>query len=244
MLAKISWRVLLILISAGTVAFLTFNYLDSLQETKKIVVTSTNIPAKTIIEEDMLTTVTVEAKAADILVPNQISDSDLIVGAITREEIGEGEPVHMDSDLIVYPEDRINYLEEDGRVDMSKFIPNDKRLYTLALEPSQAVDNRLEQGDFVDIIYTGETSYEDLDEIYSRMILQYVEVYAVEYYDESQFSNLVKDGLIQHVTLMVTPQEAVALANAKAEGSLSLTLNPSEGEEVEVRSIYQSTFEQ
>src|SRR5699024_784007 len=117
-------------------------------------------------------------------------------------------------------------------VNANKFIPNDKRLYTLGLEPNNVIDNRVKKGDFVDVILTGETTSKDSEDIFSRMILQYVEVYSVEAFDESVIGDMAKDSLIQHVTLMVTPQEAVALANAKEEGKLSLALNPSEGEEV------------
>src|SRR5690625_7314906 len=106
MLSKISWRLILILISAGIIAFLTFRYLDSLQETKKIVVSTTEIPEKTIIEKDMLKTVTVEANAADTLVQDQVSDIDKVIGAITREKIDEGEPMKLDPDLIVRSEER------------------------------------------------------------------------------------------------------------------------------------------
>jgi Flp pilus assembly protein CpaB len=243
MLAKISWRLLVILVSAGAIAFLTFNYLDSLQETKKIVITSTAIPEKTVITEDMLKTVTVEAKSADTLVADQVNNTDLVVGAITRKKINEGEPVKMDADLIVFPEDRMDYLTKSGKVNLNKFIPNDKRLYTLGLEPNNAIDNRLKKSDYVDVILTGETTGKDTEETFSRMILQYVEVYSVEEFDENQISGLAKDALIQHVTLMVSPQEAVALANAKEEGKLSLALNPSEGKEVDVKMIYQSTLE-
>ncbi|HLR80821.1 MAG TPA: RcpC/CpaB family pilus assembly protein [Bacillota bacterium] len=149
----------------------------------------------------------------------------------------------MDPRMIVFPEDRLEYLTKEGKVNPGKFIPNDKRLYSLGLEPNNAIDNRIKKGDFVDVIFTGETTSEDTDETYSRMILQHVEVYSVEGFDENQVSDLAKDSLIQHVTLMVTPQEAVALANAKEEGKLSLALNPSEGEEADVKMIFQSTFE-
>lgn len=243
MLAKISWRFVVILISAGIIAFLTFNYLDSLQETKSVVITTEDIPEKTIITEEMLKTVSVEAKSADVLVSNQVDDPELVVGGITRKKLSEGEPIKMDSNLIVFPEDRMEYLTESGEVNANKFIPNDKRLYTLGLEPNNVIDNRVKKGDFVDVILTGETTSKDSEDIFSRMILQYVEVYSVEAFDESVIGDMAKDSLIQHVTLMVTPQEAVALANAKEEGKLSLALNPSEGEEVDVKMIYKSTFE-
>lgn len=243
MLAKISWRVVIILISAGAIAYLTFNYLESLQETKSIVISSATIPEKTEITEDMLKKVTVESKSADILVVEQVNDPDLVVGAITRKEIKEGEPIRMDSDLIVFPEDKMEFLTESGKVNMDMFIPNDKRLYTLGLSPDNAVDNQLKKGDFVDVIHTAETSSTESDEIFSRMILQFVEIYSVEEFDDNQLDGIGKESLTQHVTLMVTPQEAIALANAKEEGNLSLVLNPSEGEEVEVKMIYQSTLE-
>lgn len=241
MLAKISWRLILIVVSAGGIAFLTFQYLDSLQETRTIVVTDTDISEQTEIEEDMLETVTVEAQSADTLLSEEVENPEEIAGAITREDIDEGEPVRMDPDLLVLPDETAEYLEEDGSVDLSEFIPNDKRLYTVALEPDGAVDNRLEKGDHVDVIYTGESI--ENGEAFSRMIIQYSEVHEVENYDEEELGNLAKDNLIQHVTLLVSPQEAVAIANAEEEGDVSLALNPSDGEEVEVEEIFESTLE-
>lgn len=243
MLAKISWRLIIILIGAGIIALLTFNYLSSLQDTTKVVVTKTDIPDKTVITADMLETVTVETQSANALVQNQVNDADLVIGAITRQKINSGEPMKMDSDLIVFPEDRLEYLSETGEVNVDKFIPNDKRLFTLGLYPENAVDNRLQKGDFVDVILTGETASEEIDEVYARMILQHTEVYTVENFKGDQLAGMAKDGVIQHVTLIVSPQEAVALANAREKGNLSLTLNPSEGHEVDVQMIYESTFE-
>lgn len=244
MLAKISFRLLVIIIGATGIALLTYNYLSSLQETKTVVVSSTSIPEKTIITEDMLKTITVEANSVDMLLTDHVNDESLVEGAIAKKPIAEGEPIKMDPEILVYPDDQHKYVTKDGKVSLDKFIPNEKRLYTLGLIPEESVDNRLKKGDFVDVILTAETPDEVLgEEVFSRMILQYVEVHEVEKFDESQVSGLAKESLVQHVTLIVSPQEAVALATAREQGNVSLVLNPSDGEEMDVQMIYESTFQ-
>lgn len=244
MLAKVSFRLLVIVIGASAIALLTYNYLSSLQETKTVVVSSTAIPEQTIITKEMLKTVTVEANSVDLLLKNPIDDPSIVVGAITRKAIKEGEPIKMDPELLVYPEEQRRYVTKDGKVNLDKFIPNEKRLFTLGLIPEESVDNRLKKGDFVDVILTGEIPDEAQgEEVFSRMILQYIEVYDVEKFGENQVSGLAKEGLVQHVTLIVSPQEAVALATAREQGNISLALNPSDGEPMDVRMIYESTFQ-
>jgi len=244
MLAKISFRLLVIIIGASGIALLTYNYLSSLQETKTVVVSSTSIPEKTIITEEMLKTITVEANSVDMLLKSHVNDESLVEGAIAKKPIEEGEPIKMDPEFLVYPDDQHKYITKDGKVSLDKFIPNEKRLFTLGLIPEDSVDNRLKKGDFVDVILTAETPDEVLgEEVFSRMILQYVEIHDVEKFDENQVSGLAKESLVQHVTLIVSPQEAVALATAREQGNISLVLNPSDGEEMDVRMIYESTFQ-
>ncbi|MFB4159394.1 Flp pilus assembly protein CpaB [Geomicrobium sp. JSM 1781026] len=241
MLAKISWRFILILLSGGAIAFFTYQYLDSLQQTETIIVAEGDIPEQTEITEEMLTTITVEAQSADLLISDRVVEIDQIVGAITREDISEGQPMQMDPEMIVFQEQRAEFMTDDGRIDRSSFIPDEIRLYTLALEPHASVDNSLESGDYVDVLFTGEE--QETGQSYSRMIIQYAEVYEVESFDESALGNLAKDSMVQHITLMVSPQESVALANAKSAGELSLVLNSSQGEQEDVDIIYESTME-
>lgn len=244
MLTKISFRLLIIIIGAGGIALLTYNYLDSLQETKTVVVSSKTIPEQTIITEDMLETIKVEAKSAELLLKDYIDDVSLVVGAITKKAIAEGEPIQMTPEALVYPEDQHEYVSKTGKVNTDKFIPNEKRLITLGLTPEESVDNRLKKGDFVDVILTAQRPDSELgEETFSRMILQHIEIYDVEVFDENEMAGLGKEALIQHVTLIVSPQEAVALTTAREQGNISLILNPSDGEVEDVYMIYESTFQ-
>ncbi|MDQ0298875.1 Flp pilus assembly protein CpaB [Salibacterium salarium] len=241
MLGKISLRLILILGSAAGIAFLTYQYLQSLQETETLVVADTTIEEHSVIEEDMISTVEVEANAAKTLVQNSIEDPEVVKGAIAKTEISSGEPLELDPDLLVYPEDREEYLTQDGSIDSSEFIPAEKRLFTVALEPDDAVNNTLQSGDLVDVIVTLDS--EETGERFSRMLSQAIKIHDVETVDGSGES-YGKDGLIQHITLVVSPQEAIALSTAKEEGVVTLSLNPSDGgEKVEVERIYESSLE-
>ncbi|EZH65401.1 hypothetical protein DH09_17385 [Bacillaceae bacterium JMAK1] len=240
MFAKLSWRLILILGSAGLIAYLTFQYLDSLQQTTAVVVSDRTIAEQTEITEEMLTTVNVEASAVETLLPNRVQDPESVIGAITRQEIESGKPVLLDPEQIVFPEDAAEYVTASGNIDSSEFIPDEMRLYTLALSPQAAVDNSLQKGDHVDVVYTAEDGQ---GEFYSRMLIQFAEVYEVESYNEDSLADLAKDSTVQHVTLLVNPQEVVALGNAVENGSLSLALNPSNGESIDLEIIRESTLE-
>jgi Flp pilus assembly protein CpaB len=225
-----SWRILLILFSAGAIAFSVYYYLDSLQQTVKVVIAAEEIPAHTVITETMLKVVDVEINAANTLLENQTSELDMVVGSITLKNIRKNQPIEMNSELLVFPEQRQLYLRANGKVDVTYFIPKDRRLITVALQPEGSVNNTLQKGDWVDIIYSTKS---ETDSSTAKMILQQVEVFDVEslHIDEGTTN---KQGMIQHVTLLVTPQEAVVLTLAKRQGNIDLILNPWNGEEENV----------
>ncbi|WP_026701260.1 SAF domain-containing protein [Salibacterium aidingense] len=153
MAAKISIRFIIIIAGSLAIAFLVYQYLQSLEETSIVFVASSTIEANTEISTEDVEAVEVDAQSADILAADGIQSAEEVTGGFALEEIESGEVLTLDEDTIVFPEDRQLYLTAAGETDLSAFIPMDKRVITVALEPDAAVNNVLEKGDWVDVIY-------------------------------------------------------------------------------------------
>ncbi|ARK32001.1 Flp pilus assembly protein CpaB [Halalkalibacter krulwichiae] len=234
MVGKISLRIILIMFSASMVAFFTYQFLNQLQDTVTVIVAAEDIPARQTIEEHHMKEITVEANAAGMLAGNRIMSEAELVGAITLKDIQAGDVMKLDEELVIFPEAQQLYLQSNGQVDLTAFVPMDKRLVTVALKPDSAVNNILKKEDWVDVIFTGQT----LEGIpYSEMILQQVEVFELEKFT---VNDLEKENVVQHVTLLVSPQDAVALTHAKRLGEIDLILNPWNGEREEVNRVIMS----
>lgn len=239
MFLRISWRIIITVISAIAIAYSLFEYLDSLQQKTTVIVADQNIPAHTVIEAGMLREIEVELNAANALVKLPAKDMESVTGAITLEGIKAGDPISMDKKKIIFDEQRKLYLKANGKVDLTSFIPKDKRLMTIALEPDEAVDNIISLGDLVDVIVTSESK--GLTGSRSSMILKGVEVFKVEAV-KAKDNSQGKQGIIQHVTLILSPQDAVVLALAKEQSSINLILNPWSGEQEDVSPVSESNL--
>jgi pilus assembly protein CpaB len=230
MTLRVSWRIILIIISAAAIAFSVYSYLDSLQQTVTVVVASEDIPAHTDITENMLKEVEIEINSANTLLEKPVQKMENIVGGITLVKFNAGQPIEMTKEKIIFPEQRQFHLRANGEVDVTYFIPKDKRLITVALDPQGSVNNALEKGDWVDVIYSTKSKNGASS---AKMILQQIEVFEIEtlHFDDDSSG---KQGIIQHVTLLVSPQEAIALTLAKRQGNIDLILNPWNGEKEKV----------
>ncbi|WP_096439395.1 Flp pilus assembly protein CpaB [Alteribacter populi] len=234
MVGKVSWRIILILFSAIMIAFFTYQYLNSLKDTTTVFIFSKDIPVRGEITAEHIEEIEVELQAALLLAQENIQSPDEVIGGIALREIDQGEIVRLDERSMVFPEDRQMYMEASGELDLSAFVPKEKRLVTVALQPESAVDNSLKANDWVDVIYTW-TDPVSSEFVYTDTILQQIEVFNVEKLNIE--SDLGKEGIVQHVTLLVTPQEAINLTHAKRNGAIDLALNPWNGEQEEVERI-------
>ena len=147
MTLRVSWRIILILLSAAAISFSVYSYLDSLQQTVKVVVASEDIPAHTEVTEKMLKMVEIEVNSANALLKKPAQELGNLVGGITLEKFSAGQPIEMTKENIIFPEQRQFYLRASGEVDVTYFIPKDKRLITVALDPQGSVNNALQKGD-------------------------------------------------------------------------------------------------
>ncbi|BCJ86623.1 Flp pilus assembly protein CpaB [Effusibacillus dendaii] len=236
MISRISWRFVLILLCAGAISYAIYTYLDSLRQTVPVVVAKSEIPVNVEVKTDMLQIVQAEKKTADTLLRHAASRVEDIVGGITLQKITAGSPIQMDPKVLIFPEHRQTYVKGDGSVDVKNFIPKDRRLMSVALDPESAVNNMLQKGDLVDVIFTSDANKSGNE--FSNMILQQIEVFDVEQLSFSkQPDSLGKQGLVQHVTLLLAPQDAVTLALAKRDGKIDLALNPWNGETAKPSSV-------
>ncbi|WP_339186166.1 Flp pilus assembly protein CpaB [Brevibacillus sp. FSL K6-6036] len=237
MFAKVGWRIFFILVSAGAIAYSVYEYLDSLRQTTVVIVAAKEIPAHTLITEDMVKPVEVAADSARLLITKPVTVKEDVVGGITLQKIEAGKPMELDPKALIFPEQRSMYLRKDGSVDMTYFIPKEKRLISVALPPASVVDNRLSKGDWVDVIYTSKSDSKAIGESVSHMILQQVEVFDIE---RVNVKGEGRESVMQHVTLLVSPQEAVKLSLAKHKGDIDLILNPWNGDRERVTPVTDS----
>lgn len=232
MFKKVSLRIIIIVLSAALIALFTYQYLNSLQEKATVIVAAKDISSREFITEDHLEVIEVEAQAASLLGEESIRSTEEIVGGIALRPIHQGEIIRLDPEMFIFPESQQLYMQANGKADLSAFVPKEKRLITVALPPHSVVDNLLKKGDWVDLIFTG---VDENDQFYSEMFLQQIEVFEVETFP--QLDDVLKEGMIQHVTLLASPQEAVSIALAKQTGSIDLVLNPWNGEREETKRV-------
>ncbi|QQE74753.1 Flp pilus assembly protein CpaB [Brevibacillus composti] len=235
MIAKVGWRIFFILLSAGAIAYSVYEYLDSLRQTTVVMVAAKEIPQHTLITEEMVKPVEVAVDSARLLVHKPSTSKEEVVGGITLQKIEAGKPFELDPQVLVFPEQRHLYLRKDGSVDVTYFIPKEKRLITVALPPASVVDNRLKKGDWVDVIYSAKS--EAAGGTVAHMILQQIEVFDIE---PVTGKGADRGNTLQHVTLLVSPQEAVKLSLAKNTGNLDLILNPWNGDRERVTPVTNS----
>ena len=105
------------------------------------------------------------------------SSSSRATSRITLEKFSAGQPIEMTKENIIFPEQRQFYLRASGEVDVTYFIPKDKRLITVALDPQGSVNNALQKGDWVDVIYSAKSENGNSS---AKMILQQIEVFDIE----------------------------------------------------------------
>ena len=232
MIGKISLRIVIILLSALFIAIFTYQYLNGLQEKATVIVAAKEITARDVITKEHLEVIEVDASAAAALGEGSITSIAELVGGIALRTVHQGEIMRLDPATFIFPEDQQLYLQATGKVDLSAFVPKDKRLITVAVPPHSAVDNRLKKGDWVDVVFTG---LDGDDRHYSEMILQQIEIFSVE--KLPQLDEVGKESVIQHVTLLASAQEAVSISLAKQTGAVDLVLNPWNGEREETERV-------
>jgi pilus assembly protein CpaB len=156
------------------------------------------------ITEDMLQKIEWPAKK---LLPGHIRKKEQVVGKFVKTTVPVGMPVM--KELLV---------EDEG--DLSYFIPKDMRAMTLHFGGNTSDVALVRPGSHVDILATFD-NYEE--EVYTKTILRYVEIIAVNGKTADNFDeNAVKR--ISSVTVLISPDDTEKLTLAKSQAKLQIVL--------------------
>ena len=225
-------RLIITLVLAVIAGLATYKYLNSLTEVTEIVVANQEIPPRTQITAEMLTTKTVHVDVLEVM-PNLFTSPDEVVGFITRKKIPQGEPLRNSAEMLIRIKDDQVVLPDDGTIDRRFFIPSFKRAISISVDSEGAVGNTLRSGDLVDVIFTPRVS--PGEEAFSVTLLQNVRVFDVAEIDSDKRG---QKGTWQNITLLLSPQEAQDLALAKRYGFIDLTLVPEDAVPADLRPTF------
>lgn len=195
-------------------AFGTFKYLDNLKETyrasgnyAKVAVAAQTIPARTLIQEQMLKYVELPV---EYITAGAVVDTKDAVGKLARGDI--------------YPDEQILHSKlvarDDPDAGLAGKVNTGRRAVTVAVNPVSALAGMVRPGDRVDVITTFNTEGNPTQSLTST-IIHNVPVLAV---DANTATGNPRDEAPATVTLQVTPTQAQELVLATERGSIRLTL--------------------
>lgn len=215
-------RILVIAIAMSIVtSLLLYFYISGLDskipdiEYSEFYAAKSEIPARTVVNEDMLIKVQLPKDAG---IAMGVSDKSRIVGKLTKERIIKGEPILLDR------------LYADDKTNMAFTVPKGKRAVTIGVNEVTEVANFIIPGDYVDVIATFEEATLDIGgrkiyyPKYTKAILQNVQVMGIG--QSMQAKAEEEKELPSSVTLAVTLEEAERLVYADESGVLRLALKP------------------
>ena len=187
----------------------------SAPETVFVVVAARAIPART-----RLTTSLVQSRSlSDVRLPEgDFSTPMEVVGKITTQAIPVGSAITKDA------------LAAPGAANGLAFaLPPSLRAVTIALDPSDGVDQFASPGDHVDILATDEPGSSPAQ---TRTVLQNVDLLAVGAQTSTEVAlataSPLPAGGVSHVTVAVSPAQAQVLVLAAARGKIHLALRPAD----------------
>jgi pilus assembly protein CpaB len=197
------------------------------EETYTILVASRDIPARTVIEEDMISEVQVPFKSESSQFYNDYSD---IVGKYVVTKIYAEAQFHKDN------------LDDGLDEELSLKISGNMRAVSLGVGGNSGIANLIKPGDFVDVVvYLPEIKENQVvvrPDI-AKMILQNVEVLSIDQDLTPEEEEVVGDVEVEDTaqkffiaTLAVPVFEVEKLVLAKDIGMIDLVLRPLEGDYV------------
>lgn len=219
---RLNRKILLMAIGMALVtSLLLYLYVSRLDNGKTdieyvdIYVARLEIPARTVVKEEMLVKVKFP-KSTEITMG--VSDKIMIVGKLTKERIIKGEAILMDR------------LFTGEKANMAFLVPKGKRAVTIGVNEVIEVGNFIIPGDSVDVLATFEEAQLDIGgkkifyPKYTKTILQNIQILGVG--RSMQAAREEEKELPVSVTLAVSLEEAEKLVLADESGVLRLALKP------------------
>ena len=222
-LNKRSTTILIAVILAVGTGLLLFNYLSTVQHTaqtvpmRTVIVATREIPARTIVKADMVTTADRPQDSVDSDVSTSLG---AVVGQMAFIDIPAGSSLSSA---------KIGHLDLGG---LTMRVPAGERAMSIALDPVKGVADLMQAGDHVDVIAVTQGRNNDVPHV--ATILHNKIVLAMGSTMEtpglaaatSALPSTASSGetAIQTATLAVRPEEAKILALADLNATLRLTL--------------------
>lgn len=205
---------ILALLSAIVTALLLFVFLSSVikfggTDTTQIVTAAQDIPANTLITQEMLANTDVPT---DAVLPGAITKMSDVVGKTMKADIYVGEQI-ISAKLIV--------PGETGSGTLSYSIKPGMRAITIAVDATSGVAGMLHPTDRIDLV--GE--FDDGGKVYTDMVAEYINILAVDSVltETGKPSDGTTPGYTS-ITLEVTAHQAMEISLAAYSGTLRAVL--------------------
>lgn len=209
-------RMVLVLALAVLAALATYQYLARLRETATVVVAVTDIEAGQPIQAHMVASLTVGKHEQQVLAPMAVYDPTLVVGRAPRRMIRKGTILNVDPDDFYVSEDAVKEAR-GGAVPPAYLISPGLSAVAVPVDADSAVGYTLQKGDLVNVVAT----WKQGNDVISRTFLVGVEVFETGRLDGG-FGG--ERGALRTVSLLVTPEQAEQVINAKRAGKIDLVL--------------------
>lgn len=244
---KVNKKILLVGVLLGIITIFFLNrYISSLEKAPEevaatsyteVVVALTSIPEHVRITQEMVQMASIPVEGVH---PDAVKDMNLVVGAITRTDIINGEQILAG-----------RIVNEESDAGLSYWIPENMRAISIPLGTISGVSNFIQVGDKVDILATYEAIMEEIpdnevadtrDGSTTYTQFQNVEVMALGSLKPPNAEKSYEQP--GSITLLVTPEEAEVLAWVTINGSIHMTLrNPIDNEVIELERYGTDNFE-
>ena len=186
---------------------------DMPQKLTSVVIAAADISDRTVIQENMLKTVTLP----DEFIPaDAIASTHSIVGKIAKFKILRGDTL-TEQKIFVNP----------AMAGFTGSIPADKRAISVAITDITGISGFAKPGDYVDIMLVSNKTTEKV--ITGTMFMQNVLLLAVN--KDNSVADDKKEGkkdIMATATLAIAPEDTLRLAVAQLEGTIYLVLRPLE----------------
>jgi pilus assembly protein CpaB len=222
---KVNKKILLVGVLLGIITIFFLNrYISSLQKSPEeiaatsyteVVVALTSIPEHVRITQEMIQMASIPTEGVH---PDAVKDMALVVGAISRTDIINGEQILAG-----------RIVNEESDAGLSYWIPENMRAVSIPVNEITGVANYIQIGDKIDILATYEFEVdvpgeeEEVQRTYTQ--LQNMEVVAIGGRKAPNAEETVQQPAT--ITILVKPEQAEVIAWATLNGSFHLTLrNP------------------
>lgn len=217
---KLIFKLMLLSIIGFMVIVLSYRYLDGLNESVLVYVAAYDIPEETIVEEDMVKSMSIGYEEKVRFFSTAYDSLDLVVGKVTQTVISEGD-VFSEKSMLLQDGESHDVIGEDGEVKSDYFIDRGQRIAFISLPKTKALGGHIKKGNKIDLIYTSKSDH--TGGMYSSLLLQHIEVFSVE--EASSDVN---------IQLIVKPEQGMLLSLAKYNGELDLMLGNELSDEVDI----------